>query len=314
MQIGVLLGAGFSHNWGGWLAGEMTGELLARISRDGETSRLLRSNGNFELTLAALQNDARGGNQAAEERLTHFETAIRDTFDEMNRVFADNGGINTGPDRTNTVSSFLARFETVYTLNQDLLLELHYSNELTEPRKWVGLNFPGVTPPAQWQGQDLRAKAVSTWTPGTAMTRQNGCQDIIKLHGSANWISPDGGRLVIVGDAKRAAIQQHPLLTAYLAHFRSFISAGGTRLMVVGYGFKDGHINELLLEASQNRDLQVYIVDPAGLKLFAPDPRASIAPVNPMQDLNIVGVLTRPFRNAFEQDVLAFRSLQRFFE
>ncbi len=48
----ALLGAGFSRNWGGWLATEVLGELLGRVIGDPETYAKLRRLQNFEDTLA----------------------------------------------------------------------------------------------------------------------------------------------------------------------------------------------------------------------------------------------------------------------
>ena len=53
----LLTGAGFSRNWGGWLASEAFEYLLGCTEIDEETRRLLwESGGGFEDTLADLAN------------------------------------------------------------------------------------------------------------------------------------------------------------------------------------------------------------------------------------------------------------------
>jgi hypothetical protein len=44
-----------------------------------------------------------------------------------------------------TVFSFLSRFDAIFTLNQDLLLERHYLNSnVGHSGKWDGWNIPGM--------------------------------------------------------------------------------------------------------------------------------------------------------------------------
>lgn len=85
----LLLGAGFSRNWNGWLAIEVMGELLGRLASDPGSYMLLRKAGNFEDALSQAQADARSRpTPEARARLEHVEHAILDTFGEMNRTFA----------------------------------------------------------------------------------------------------------------------------------------------------------------------------------------------------------------------------------
>jgi hypothetical protein len=59
MRYVALLGAGFSRNWGGWLASEAFEYLLGCRKLDPQTKGLLwaqRNLGGFEATLADLQS------------------------------------------------------------------------------------------------------------------------------------------------------------------------------------------------------------------------------------------------------------------
>ena len=47
----LLTGAGFTYNWGGWLAKELEGDLLARVSGDRALLRLLQLSSNYEEAL-----------------------------------------------------------------------------------------------------------------------------------------------------------------------------------------------------------------------------------------------------------------------
>jgi hypothetical protein len=129
----ALLGAGFSRNWGGWLATEVLGELLGRIANDREIYTRLRQSRNFEDTLAELQAEARTrGTPDSTARLDTFERAVMETFSDMNQTFAAFPGWGLSNDARDSIDGFLARFDAIFTLNQDLLLELHYRNELVQ--------------------------------------------------------------------------------------------------------------------------------------------------------------------------------------
>jgi hypothetical protein len=44
----LLTGAGFTRNWGGWLAKELEGDLLARLANDRELRKLVQESANYE--------------------------------------------------------------------------------------------------------------------------------------------------------------------------------------------------------------------------------------------------------------------------
>src|SRR5581483_7288332 len=77
----------------------------------------------------------------------------------------------------------------------------------------------------------------------------------IKLHGSADWRTADG-RTVVWSGAKEAAINRFPVLRMNSAIFRKALAEPGARLLVIGYGFGDEHINATILQGAK-----------AGLKL-----------------------------------------------
>ncbi|RLJ64657.1 hypothetical protein [Sulfurisoma sediminicola] len=200
----ALLGAGFSRNWGGWLAAEVLGELLSRVANDRETYSRLRNSGNFEDTLAEFQAEARTRASAeATARLAAFEQAVMATFTDMNQVFAAFPGWGLSNDARDSIDAFLSRFDAIFTLNQDLLLELHYRNELVGgKRRWVGPAYPGMAPPPNWQAAQPAERIALPWQPAGEVRLEDHFQPIFKLHGSANWRDPAGNHLMVMGGAK----------------------------------------------------------------------------------------------------------------
>lgn len=312
----ALLGAGFSRNWGGWLATEVLGELLGRVGSDRDSYARLRRSGNFEDTLADLQAEARTRQSPeAVARLASFESAIMATFADMNQVFAAFPGWGLSNDARDSIDAFLSRFDVIFTLNQDLLLELHYRNELVGgARRWAGPTYPGMAPPANWQATPPTERITLPWQPAGEVRLDNRCQPIIKLHGSANWRDPAGNHLMVMGGAKLQAIDRHPVLRSYLELFTQHLNAGDAKVMAIGYGFQDAHINELLVQAGTQHGMRMHIVNPAGLEVLRRYPAHAVQGPNPLNDLALIGVTMRTLREAFSGDKLSQRSLLRFFQ
>jgi hypothetical protein len=44
--------------------------------------------------------------------------------------------------------------------------------------------------------------------------------------------------------------------------FENCIASAGARLLLIGYGFGDAHINKAIAQASTEKGLSVYIIDP----------------------------------------------------
>ena len=89
MQYFLLLGAGFSRNWGGWLASEVFEYLLGcpEITSNVHLRRALwksKGEGGFEQTLALVQVDRSLGESEREQAIHGFEAALTRMFDDMN--------------------------------------------------------------------------------------------------------------------------------------------------------------------------------------------------------------------------------------
>jgi SIR2-like domain len=308
----LLLGAGFSRTWGGWLGQEILGELLGRLVDAPDIYRRLRTSGDFESVFGDLRQDARTrGTQEAKHAAERMEGAIIEVFGEMNRAFSILPSLELSQDRAYSPRLFLSLFDEIFTLNQDLLLEVHYQAELGN-RGWVGTYFPGVVPPPNWPNLTAHERILGAWHPAEQIELHANAQPIFKLHGSVNWREADGARLLVMGTGKDQAIGGSRLLTTYFDQFRARLMSGNAKLMIIGYGFADQHINSLLIQASRERGLQIYLLDPRGLAIFEPAPSAQIRLPSPFAELRITGVSTRTLDAVFRGDSLQLESLMRF--
>ena len=90
----------------------------------------------------------------------------------------------------------------------------------------------------------------------------------IKLHGGSNLYDSYNRRVMISGRKKRSEIDEKFLLTEYNKFFQERISISKSRLMLIGYGFGDDHINETISNACKNYGLKIFIWDISGRETF----------------------------------------------
>ena len=130
--------------------------------------------------------------------------------------------------------------------------------------------------------------------PATA-GQLRGQVNVVKLHGSFNWRTAEGRNALVVGTAKAGQVAASKLLTWYHDIFRRVLCAGGVRLLLVGYGFGDEHINAVIADATQNHGLRVFIWD-AGVNLRE---RVAAAPHGPAIWNGVLSTATRPLIEVF---------------
>jgi len=281
MGAALLTGAGFSFNWGGRLAKEVNTSIAMRVQNDPYLTDLLHRSPNFEEALTELQNAcAISIRPATAEQLGKLESAIVDLFAEMNKHLAD-ATFSFHNEGGWTIPEFLALFDAIFTLNQDLLLEKHYlipppiGLSLVSGGRWDLGVLPGMDEmpnPAVTAGRPYDALLAQRRPSGSPRNTLIGSrhQPYYKLHGSMNWQDPNGGHLLVMGGNKPTTMQRHPILMWYADKFVEMLSRPNTRLMVIGYGFRDNHINQLIHDAwlKGGQTLSMFIVHPDGREIL----------------------------------------------
>jgi hypothetical protein len=317
----LLLGAGFSRNWGGWLASEVFDYLLGspEILDNPHLRRALwktKDSGGFEQTLSQLQSDHPLG-LAEEERASRgFEQALIRMFTHMNSALLEVNDLEIGTPQRNTIGSLLARFDAIFTLNQDLLLEHIYM-----PHSPRGSQLPGLKRQPEADGRIADSWVHGLWTDSGQTLPDGNLQPVYKLHGSTNWRTAEGGNLLVLGAAKIQLIQSSRLLNSYAQLLEGSLSQPNARLMVIGYGFGDRHINEILARAGA-RGMKMFVIDPNGSDLARKlnETRTNDAPIITRTDLEaifeeyLIGASRRTLREIFDDDVVEQQKLERFFQ
>lgn len=268
-NILLLLGAGFSKNWNGPLATEVTAHLMSRLQGDAHVCDLLNRM-NFEDVLSQLQAEflllGKSAYRPQEVRLTAFEAALSALFDSMNKHFQSLQFEFSNEVGSRSLRRFLTDFDAIFTLNQDLLLELQYHRRddvaTWHGTRWQGGEMPGLR---ALPVTDHHNRASDKWLPEPPFTLKPNLQPYFKLHGSSGWIKEVQRPLLVVGRDKAAAIDSHPILQWTYQQFEHYLNRDDTRLMVIGYGFGDDHINQSLLDAHRAGKLKIiYLVQPSG--------------------------------------------------
>ena len=80
------------------------------------------------------------------KRLDLLQSALAGMFNQMDNAFATTAFESTN-DLQYAIRTFLVRFDAIFTLNQDQLLERHYLDDnvaLSSARRWSGWQMPGL--------------------------------------------------------------------------------------------------------------------------------------------------------------------------
>lgn len=326
MKTALLIGAGFSKNWGGWLAKEAFEYLLGckEIQNDSNLLTLLwqHQTGGFESVLASLRSESeRNPSDKTKDQLEKFQKAVTSMFDEMNDGFSH---ILNWDYNNNLTRYFLTRFDAIFSLNQDLFLEQHYMNAnvmlLSQGLKgWGGAYLPGMKMMSQYETNPSK----TFFYPDN---KSNFCfesrmQPIIKLHGSSNWASQQGTNLLILGGDKESQISRFEILNWYYRFFEESL-ANISKLMIIGYGFQDPHINTSIQNAVKANNLKIFVISPEGpeqaLLMNKSKQGNHIEIDTPLEELfraALIGASRAPIRETFRNiNSAEYNKVLKFFE
>lgn len=327
MKPYLLIGAGFSRNWGGWLASEAFEYLLGHpaVMRSAALRDLLWKNqpkGGFEVALDELRQITQR-DRSQQPLLAALESAIIRMFDAMNAGYNSQGFEFTDSmvDRR-PIQSFLCRFNAIFTLNQDLLLERHYlANKASniDVESWKKWQLPGMELMSVARGESTYPSATGLWQPSGSRVIGSE-QPIFKLHGSSNWRTADAKEMLILGGGKEEAICRYPVLSWYFEEFSSRLYEPDTRLMVIGYSFRDDHINRVL-QGAIAKGLRIFVIDSNGsdvarvLNATAQAGRI-YAKTSLEEDVQaaLIGASRRLLREIFGTDEIERTKVMRFFD
>lgn len=260
----LLTGAGWTKNWGGYLSEEFTNRLLSKPQVRAKRRLLdLCHSSNFEDALQKAWDYTEDHiDEADAGDGPELQAAVMSVFEDMQADISrrHNHAINM-----HRVQKFLSRFARhdaptgfLFTLNQDFWFESNYYSFYRGSRPQT----PGVShgnvffTPNAFVHTDGFIRQVN-FKAGDRL-RLDGCNNVVKLHGSANWRDTNSQQMMIVGGNKLDRIHGEQLLLDYYELFEEVLCLGDVRMMVIGYGWRDHHINEVITKAVAHHGLTVW--------------------------------------------------------
>ncbi len=272
----ILTGAGFSKNFGGFLGSEMWTQIFnnEKIQNDPDLRTALNEDYDYESAYSKVLDS-----NLPEEKKQIMREIMLEAYKDLDDVlkswiFNDS---SAHPVNRYLLSDLITKVQSaaprplkafMFTLNQDLFMERHFNwgspgvPRFAKTQNDFGTQAFNANDFVQLPADDAEAHIKK------GMEDHNGIH-YVKLHGSYGWKSSDGSNQLVVGTTKESLIQKEPILQGYFDSFKSVIKEGGKKVLIIGYGFRDVHINAALLDGVENHGLQIYILStqpPAALR------------------------------------------------
>jgi len=272
----LLTGAGFTHNFGTPLADEMWGAIFnnKHIQAEHRIKDEMKSNSNldYEDIYNCIKNDINVKYTKNEKKA--FENSVNSVYKNIDSIIIDfiRGGGNYPI--IHKIREMISLFSNknkksfIFTLNQDLFIERFYRSN---PNKsWRKLIIPGIENKSNWFSDDfLKPLEPSDYCTLPNKVELNANPDsldgnffYVKLHSSYNWMSSNGKHQMVYGKSKADQIENELLLKFYSEIFKNVLFQPKQRLFIIGYGFGDEHINEIIANAVKNHGLELFIFSP----------------------------------------------------
>jgi hypothetical protein len=273
----LLTGAGFTYNFGGFLASQMWARIFnhRNVQQHPDLVRLLKQDFDFESVYNGVMY---GDDHTAQER-DALHLAVQHAYQQLDGAICNCWKPETScyvshPGLGKLLENFASAGKErgyIFTLNQDFFVErwhLGHKKLLRTPgmdiRHRSPFNDDRVLPPYTVPHRseiDAQRDQYEQEDPSHLLY-------YVKLHGSMNWRTSDGRNVMVIGKEKPTQIGREPLLDWYWEIFEQVFSCPDRRLLVIGYGFGDEHINKVIANAITTHDLALYIICPSAPEEF----------------------------------------------
>ncbi len=283
----LLLGAGFTKNFSGLLASEMWAQIFNhdRVQAQPRIKELMLGDFDYESIYYSILEDS----ISSKNEITAIMDATKSAYKNIDKMIIEYAEQHRQIRGFYSIDDFIRCFPPhdrndgdlkgnprlpdkndksfIFTLNQDLFFERVYPN-LGCPK----LSIPGIENNPEWFQFPTTFNSPLTKSDYYRLPSKDeldkkdiileGNYFLIKLHGSYNWTSFDGSDIMVIGRGKKEQIQKEPLLTRYFEIFEQVLLKNKRRLLIIGYGFGDDHINRIISDAVIIHKLKIYILSP----------------------------------------------------
>ncbi|MEA3494344.1 MAG: SIR2 family protein [Candidatus Margulisiibacteriota bacterium] len=256
-RIILLTGAGFTKNFGGFLADEMWAYIFnhKNIQISKELKDLAYKHFNYE--------DLYDEVLKSEKNLPAFIEVIDKAYQLQEKSIKANL-INRSQIPINFCEFLKSHVASIFTLNQDLCFE---TSIISTKGTAIDLQFELPFSPDNRKAHPFD-KSPKLLPSKKELDKLEKTTDIsnnlnyFKLHGSTTYYSSilPGQKVLVIGREKNKLIANEPLLNKYKIIFEQNLQEDNQSLLVIGYSFLDEHINEVI-ESGLKNGLKLYIVD-----------------------------------------------------
>jgi len=73
---------------------------------------------------------------------------------------------------------------------------------------------------------------------------------------------------MVIGGDKADQIHCEPLLQWYFEIFQEVLSHPNRRVLVIGYGFRDTHVNKVIAQSIREHSMKMYVISPKSPRDF----------------------------------------------
>jgi len=278
----LLTGAGFTKGFGGHLASEMWAAIFSQpeIQKHNNLRNALLKSLDYEWVYDQVLFPKEKGLTFTDDEKIALVNAVHKAYEDMHRSICQDGSPIEQSSASGACSLFITRFSGrgekrgfYFTLNQDLFTERFYSNSNQM------INLPGLNAEKWFNGRLGSKLDLGDWVrlpddvslekvKAASLRKGSGNFVYIKVHGSYGWKAQDGSNVMVMGRAKTEIIEREPLLRWYWDLFKSVLQRYEQKLVVVGYGFRDDHVNQVIADAINRFKLRFYVILPKEPKDF----------------------------------------------
>lgn len=269
----LFTGAGFTHNFGGFLADGMWALIFnhPQVQKYFFIRELMLNDFNYESVYQQIIWEPTGKLYSFEMKEA-IKEAVKNAYqhlDDVVRDYRDGQTLFNLQDFLHELTSDNRKLHFFFTINQDLFIERRLHGLKTRSIEYAGIPVPlevqkklvEKSLPLEEEDFIILPKKEKLEEIRATIYRGNHYR-YIKLHGSYNWKSSTGIDILVIGLEKEQQINNEPLLLLYQEIFEEVLSQNDAKLLIIGYGFRDIHINRTIANAIKNCGLRIYILSP----------------------------------------------------
>ncbi len=275
----LLTGAGFTKNFGGFLASEMWAQIHNRLQHANyeELKEITKSEFDYEKIFEEVVK----GEKYKKEPKETVNKSFLEAYKFMDQIICDEEALYGGEHYidTNGFKEFLNEFARnqkepgfFFTLNQDIVFERYFRNvRFVVPgfKKYINSNTIDIKNTRFDDSWCVNVPTEKALEKEKKEIKWNEEFYYIKLHGSFHWKDSSMGKnMMAIGTSKEEDIEKEPIFKWYSEIFKSVLSKPNHRLLIIGYGFRDPHINKVILDSIKQNSLELYIICPSNPEDF----------------------------------------------